>query len=393
MASPVDTSVKHYRSDTSPALVLNGQVGSLIGILDAVLVNGYGLQTASSLIVADGVATMTLPSTFAAGEDAVALVSGATPAALNGEQRLIATTTNTIQFSTDQANGTATGTITVRVAPAGWTKAFSGTNKAVYRSADPQAHAGGMYLRVDDTGTLTARVVGYESMTDVDTGLGPFPTNEQVSGGLYWHKSNSANANAAGWSVIADSRFFIFYAQPTKASVATTETGATRCFGDLISLRPSGDPRAVLLAGSTTASLGSAPVGIDNGSTTGKYVPRPYTGLGSSTTHATLPYVGTSSYSGADSTLGSFPNEITGALTLSRRYVSAADSSSNRADIPGYLHCPQSSAASSFSSFQKVLGSDALVGRKIMALPTATNNLTSTNTSAVSFVDITGPWR
>ena len=390
MASPVDTSVKHYRSDTSPALVLNDQAGSLIGILDAVLVNGYGLQTASSLVVADGVATVTLPSTFAAGEDAVVLVSGATPAALNGEQRLIATTTNTVQFATDQANGTATGTITVRVAPAGWTKAFSGTNKAVYRSADPQAHAGGMCLRVDDTGTLTARVVGYESMTDVDTGLGPFPTNAQVPGGLYWHKSTVESADAAGWCVIADSRFFLFYAQPHKASVATSDTGVTRGFGDLIALRPAGDPYAVLLSGSTTAS--TKPEGLDNGATTGKYVPRPYTGLGSPTTHATLPYVGAIYYSGADDTLGPFPNEITGALTLSRRYVSAAGLSPNRADIPGYLHCPQSGAGSSFSSFQKVLGSEALVGRKIMALPTSSANLTNTP-NAVSFVDITGPWR
>lgn len=392
MASPVDTSVKHYRSDTSPALVLNGQVGSLIGILDAVLVNGYGLQTATSLVVADGVATVTLPSTFAAGEDAVVLVSGATPAALNGEQRLIATTTNTIRFATDQANVTATGTITVRVAPAGWTKAFSGTNKAVYRSADPLAHAGGMCLRVDDTGTLTARVIGYESMTDVDTGLGPFPTNAQISGGLHWHKSSAANANAAGWSVIADSRFFIFYAQPYKASVATSEIGVTRCFGDLIPLRPSGDPHAVLLAGSQTASMTTAQDGIDSGSVTGKYVPRPYTGLGSSTTHATLPYVGSVSYSGADGVLGPFPNEITGALTLSRRYVSDATGRPNRADTPGYLHCPQSGVAPAFSSFQKVLGSDALVGRKIMALPTTSSTLT-TNVNAMSFVDITGPWR
>ena len=391
MASPVDTSVKHYRSDISTSLVLNGQAGSLIGLLDATLVNGYGLQTASSLTVTDGVATVTFPSAFAATEDLVVLVAGATPAALNGEQRLIsvATATNSIQFATETANTTATGTITVKIAPAGWTKVFSGTNKAVYRSPDPQAHAGGMCIRVDDTGTLTARVVGYETMRDVDTGTGPFPTNAQQAGGLYWHKSSAANANAVLWSVIADSRFFMFYATPQRASSATTTVGVTRGFGDLIPLRPTGDPYAVLIAGSAT-SVGSIS-GLDESTVVATYVARAHTGLGSSVAHAKPPYVGTGQ-SGSDTTMGPFPNPITGKLYLSKKYVSVNANQSARAEIPGFLHAPHTNVADAFSLFDKILGSDDLFGRTILGL-TSASALNVNTPSSASFVDITGPWR
>jgi hypothetical protein len=33
------------------------------------------------------------------------------------------------------------------------------------------------------------RASGYESMSDVNTGTGPFPTAAQVAGGGYWEKS------------------------------------------------------------------------------------------------------------------------------------------------------------------------------------------------------------
>jgi hypothetical protein len=86
----------------------------------------------------------------------------------------------------------------------GWSKVYSGTNLAVYR-----APAGNqLYLRVDDTGTTAARIVGYETMSAVSTGTGPFPTEAQVAGGLYAPKSANVNATARNWVIVANDRFF-----------------------------------------------------------------------------------------------------------------------------------------------------------------------------------------
>jgi len=58
----------------------------------------------------------------------------------------------------------------------GWTKAFSGTNKAAYLHP-----SGEFYLRVDHSATSPIVLRCYETMTDVDTGADPFPTVAQKS--------------------------------------------------------------------------------------------------------------------------------------------------------------------------------------------------------------------
>ena len=72
-------------------------------------------------------------------------------------------------------------------AGAGWTKPYTGTNVAAFRQG---AGSNGMYLRIDDTsteaGNRNARIVGYETMSDVNTGAPQsFPTAAQRAGGEY----------------------------------------------------------------------------------------------------------------------------------------------------------------------------------------------------------------
>src|SRR5574337_1555206 len=93
--------VNVYRSSDASAPVLTGQAGSLITVLDACLISGYGSKS-----------------------------------------------------------------------PAGWVKPYSGTNLAAYRAATGNQ----FYFRVDDSGTVEARISGYETMSDVNTGTGQFPT-------------------------------------------------------------------------------------------------------------------------------------------------------------------------------------------------------------------------
>src|SRR5262245_30017438 len=96
-------------------------------------------------------------------------------------------------------------------AAAGWAIEFTGTNKRVYRAPSGSR----MRLRVSDTGSGTeatgyARVRGFESMSDVDTGTGPFPTDAQVSGGLYCAYASGASRP---WILVADEKRFWFNTQ------------------------------------------------------------------------------------------------------------------------------------------------------------------------------------
>lgn len=391
-----NTTVKFYHSAMSGAATLNGTAGSLISVLDACLVSGFNLKTADSLVVASGIATLTISAGIGAFEvDAVALIAGATPSGLNGEKRIISVAANTIAFdATGISDQTATGTITAKLAPAGWEKVYSGTNLAAYRSSDVSGTR--MYMRVDDTGTTNARVVGYESMTDVNTGVMPFPTSLQQSGGYYWPKASAANGTARGWTVIADGRTFWLHTH-----TATTNLGYAGWvggFGDFNSLK-SGDAYSCMLQGTTTdlsASTSATQQGVaysysDSLTNAGTAVARSFTALGSSIlpVRRAESYVSGDSYSGNYTAVASYPNATDNSLLLSRLMLLEA-APHLRGIIRGPLFAAQN-CGSSFNWRDKVNGAGSYAGRKLLAIKGSEPALT-TASSYVTFFDITGPW-
>ena len=141
MTAP-STSVKYFTSAMAGAPQLNTTAGCLIAMLDACLIDGFGLKTADSVVVASNIATLTVAAGVGFADHAVVLIAGATPAGLNGEKRILSKTTTTITFdATGISDQTASGTITAKLAPAGWQKQFSATNLAAYRSTDPASTA------------------------------------------------------------------------------------------------------------------------------------------------------------------------------------------------------------------------------------------------------------
>lgn len=391
------TTVKYFHSSMPGAPVLSGTAGALIAVLDACLVDGFGLKTADSVVVSGGIATATFSTGHSFEPDAIALAAGATPSGLNGEKRVLSTTTNALTFdATGIADGAATGTITFKLAPAGWEKAYSGTNLGVYRSLSPQALGGGLYLRVNDNFTRSARVVGYESMSDADTGSGAFPTQVQMPGGGYWVKSNAESATAVPYLLVSDGRAFYLHVQAGKVTNASANGGVTRGFGDLAPRRPSGDAYAVFL---NYTSLASPDVqhygGVCNPQgVTGNATPREYTGLSSAVLRNIRTYCGASTVSGADTTLGSFPSNVSGELFLSKLYY--PDSvGAPRADLPGVIYNPQSGSGSGISTFDKIPGTGEFEGRTLICVnPSITpSNVAWGASSALALFDITGPWR
>ena len=390
--------VKWFTSDMRDAPVLSGTAGTLIAMLDACLVTGFGVVTATSVTVSGGVATATLPSSSLFLKDAVVLVAGATSLTeLNGEQRVLSGSSTQVTWATTAADGTAAGTITIKYAPLGaWTKVYSGTNLAVYRSTDPQSN--GHYLRVDDTGTTSARVRGYEEMTDVNTGTGPFCTDTQMSGGGYWWKSASANTNASKWKLFGDSRFFSVAVAAASSSSTVNIAAPAKGFGDALALAPGGDAWNTVLSANGNNSSNSAPYGaLDNSSvsaTLGFVVStRSWTGLGSAVLLNSLPYIGaTNAVSGADATLGIVPSEIDGRIKPTRRFLSEQGTNKPpRSEIPGVMSIPQTGALSILNDGDMLAGADDLSGRQLMCVATG-SSYTSAPTG-IYLVDITGPWR
>lgn len=396
MASPVDTSVKFYREDFPGAPVLNGVAGSLIGLLEACLCTGFGLRSATSLVVAGGVATLSLASDAKNSNllHSVILVEGVTGAltALNGEQRVTVASSTTLSFTTAAADGTAAGTITVKTAPAGWEKKFSGTNKAVFKSLSPEANTS--YLWVSDTGTTNANVRAYEAMTDVDTGTGAAPTVAQLASGGYWAKSAAANVTPIGWDLFSDAR--AFYYCPAPYTAYSTQFIGQGCwfYGDPIAFKSNDAFSTAIFFGNQDntqyVNLGSI---FYTTNTDGPRVARSYSGLGASVPCWAKPQSGSSAISGDDTFLGQFPSQTDGALLLSEYLLvdtaSAGAQLVRRGRMPGARHAPQSALGQVFGRKNTVT-----VGGKRFYVTSANTSAADTLTlGGRMFFDITGPWR
>jgi hypothetical protein len=239
--------IKVFTSAQLGAPVLTGQAGSLITLLDAVLVNGFGSANLSGISRSGTTATATsvTPHGFATGDSAV--IANATQPEYNGEfvVNVLTTTTFTYQVTgTPASPATTATTMTSSRAPANYDKAFAGTNKAAYRSRDTSGSR--PYLQIIDDGTTTgaareAKTRGYLTMSDVDTGSEPFPTVAQYANGLKTYKSTSVDATPRQWTLFTDGKTFYFMASMDGTSTTKLITGGYIWwlgFGDIFSNRP-----------------------------------------------------------------------------------------------------------------------------------------------------------
>lgn len=385
-------SVKFFHSGMNSAPVLSGSAGAMVGVLDACLKDGFGSKSVTSLTISGGVATMNFSGSHSAEVGTTVLVAGATPSGLNGGQKVTAVVGSSVSFATTEADGTASGTITFKMAPLGFTTPFTGTNLRVYRSAS--AESTGMYLRVDDTGTQTCRVVGYETMSDADTGTNPFPTDAQVSGGMYWGKSSQSNSTARDWVLVGDERGFVIWGN---FAANVLGVGAAFGFGDILSNKSGDAYGCAIFGGNTNDHTSGSPVpgcvGYGMGITAASfaYIARAHTGLGGAQLvrkigafNLSAGYSGTTNY---NANAFVYPNGPDNALMVSP--VDLQVGSSLRGQLAGVYHTPQA-VIDAFSTRDAIAGTGAFSGKNFMALRTGTPG---SSTYGVAFVDITGPWR
>ena len=383
--------VRCFTSEMTGAPSLSGTAGTLIGVLDACLVDGFGSVTVNSLVVASNVATATVSGghqcAMLGTTGPVLRLSGASPPGLNGDWRVTVTDSTHFTFATSGiSDQTATGTISAKRAPA-WcapatdpatVKVFTGTNKAVYRSDDITGNR--LYLRVADAGVGSAsyaRVCGYEVMTDVDTGTGVFPTEGQISGGGYWYKSNGANATVRGWTLVADSRSMVLFVNQD----GTIANSVAHFFGDIVSDHASDAYGSLIIVGisssmnSTFQAFGAA--------VAGHYLARSYTQTGTASTVCKYSHGRSPSYMGYEG--ATYPNPGNNLFLCSS--VEIWDSATvERGTWPG-LYAPLH-AVSALTDGATITNISGLSGRELLI-----KRMIYAGVYAAVAVDITGPWR
>ena len=376
--------VKRYTSTMTGAPTLNGTAGSLITLLDACLKNGFNSKSPTGATQTGGTATLSFGSAHGYAVNDVIAVSGANESVWNNEFRVLTVATDSLTFAVSaSAASPATGTLSSTIAPLGWTKPFSGTDKAAYL---PQAQYVQCYLRVrDDASTPTsangrwAKVRGYESMSDVDTGEGLFPTVAQSANGLLWMKASTANP--FNWWLVGDGGIIYF----GSTGVGSYNLYSGHLFGDINSLK-SGDAYSSAIHGFTTDTAPNWPSDNKfsdvNNSSTGLYLARSYTQLGGSIAGYRQGATIWSAWMGYDGL--TYPHPPNNGLLFAE--VAIAESAGVRTfALPGLY---QPLHATPLAHLATVTDVPSLPGRTLQAF-----DLSVSIYRAQCLFDITGPWR
>ena len=385
--------VKWFKHDMPGAPVLTGEPGMLIGLLDACLLNGWGLVSVDSLTFDSntGEATLTVTGGHGFIVDQVILISGANEAEFNGEQRVTWIDSTTVKFNPVHIPqvATASGSITAKVAPQGsWGKPFSsGDNlKAIYQSSSPDrlSSAG---LRVDDSNTATGwNGYGANSIiesvglfTDLDT------TSEQFEALNYKliKKSDAANNTIREWCLIADQRLIYLFINHQAASGLPM---AAYTWGEVISYKDQ-DAHAVLsLIGSNT-STGYSPTSFGLlGSNLGSSIQRAYDGVSLSESIELIGVeVGYNFMGGFNA--NPYPCPIDNSVALTDR-VFIREPVGFRGEMPG-LGYPLHRTPLPHLSFQIVPWRSSSAKIKVISIKKAPQS----SHDGQLFIDIEGPWR
>jgi hypothetical protein len=214
-------------------------------------------------------------------------------------------------------------------------------------------------------------------MTDVDTGVAPFPTAAQGVGGIAMvvaRKSVTADATARAYLILADDRTFYMFV--LTADVASNYMGFM--FGEIFSLA-SGDSYRTLIIGRATENSGAAADRIDafssaiNTAVTGHFMPRRFDATGTSITASKLmDQAKTTSGTGQSAGNVPYPNTPDGGLYICPVWVNEAVTTVLRGRLRGVfvvLH-----AGVNFADGDTFSGTGVFAGKSFRIIRILNNN-------------------
>jgi hypothetical protein len=260
---------------------------------------------------------------------------------------------------------------------AGWTKAFSGTNVAAYQQGTGSTE---FFLRVDDNGPgagtyKEARITGYETMSDVDTGSNPFPSSTQGVGSnamVVARKSSTADSTVRQWQLFADERTMYMFVLTDSSNVYFAFM-----FGEFYSIRNTADNYRCMIVGRSAENSNTAAndtldrlSGLTS-ATVGHFAARTYGGTGSS---ITIGKHGDGVKGSTSALFGSvqYPNGPDNALYMSPVWVVENSSSTIRGRMRGFwqiLH-----PVSNFTNGDVFSGANEFAGKTFTILKSGGNS-------------------
>lgn len=393
--------VKWYSSSMQGAANLGDTAeGALTALIKSILVTGFGTLTINALSfdAAKGWAVATFTGGHAYLQDSVIQVDGVSPAAYNGEHRVMLVTATQVWFELDGGDPGAAGSgasMTMKVAPLGWTLTHESADGkvAIYRPANI-SESGNVSLRIDNTAFsgwagvtyrgYLAKVAMVEDVVDINT----YTT-------IYEHRWPATKRYSSGrWDLIGDSQLFYFL--PYYAAV---NRPAVYLFGYIRSIRPGDRYHALLVHYPTTSADDTARRWDNNGSGYSNYYNSFGTFESSATRAIARPYhqlFGSTSWwlKGLFGKFGSgisIPNGPDNGFYLSTDPIMVMESGSHlRGYLPGVI-CP----------YGTIPGWDGKNFKDIPALPGKTvrflylqpdDNPFVAGLGMVAF-DLNGPWR
>lgn len=385
--------VRTFRSTDVGAPLLTGEAGSLINVLDACLVNGYGSVSISGITRSGAVATATTAAVHNYVTGNPIRISGAGQTEYNGDFAITVTGTNTFTYTVTGTPATpATGTLTALRAPLDFTKAFAGTSKAAYRLP---AYSTQHYLQVldDQTGANQryALVRGFEDMLSADAGTGQFPaTATQTNWAV--KKSDTQSSASRPWSLHGDDECFWLFTHPT--NVANSEG---YFFGAIDSYKAGDAYHTAIRAANTLAVTLASGHGNDMtsvvsalGTTQTQYLARAYNQIGSPVAYGHMGDYGVSQQIGGTTGGMDYPSPVdNGFYVAPIRVAEAAGGGVLRGQLPGLYQMLHNSVVG-LDDGATVTGILGLPGRTL-ELHAIVNGPGSAGYRAT--IDITGPWR
>lgn len=267
---------------------------------------------------------------------------------------------------------------------AGWTQSFAGTSEGAFK----QGGGCGFYVNVTDDGTMTAgareaNMRGFETMTALHTGTGLFPTVAQITNGVLFRKSDTADTTQRQWIAFADNKTFYVFSWTGNA----TAYYSGMMFGDIYSY-VSGDAYNCMIIGRVTSAAADTVTNetLDvqqpqaTSTCNGHYIARGYNQAGGAINISKNGQFFTTNAAGSQGPgqVGSmpYPNASDGKLWLARAYVSdptTAPTNSLRGFLRGFW-IPQSAGVQLPFEYT-INGSGGLSGRtfRVLGLRTGIN--------------------
>ncbi|MEG2431904.1 MAG: hypothetical protein RSA84_16065 [Acinetobacter sp.] len=203
-----ETKVKFICSENINAPILGNSFGALISVLDAALVSGVALPAISSTVIDGANIILNFGVNHNLKLFQVLRLIGFSPSQINGDFRIVGIPDSTRAAIALPAGVTGISTSGIAVlAPLGYEKSFSGTNKAAYRNANTNAvHR--PFLRVDNsqdpvygsTYAKYAKVGILKTMSGIDDISGEQVPFDSANPAKNWTGTGSGTSAYNGWA-------------------------------------------------------------------------------------------------------------------------------------------------------------------------------------------------